>query len=383
MIGEIVGEYRIVSPLAPGGVGDVYLGEHTTLGTRAAIEIMHPQLAASTEAAQQYVEEVRTVGKIKHAGTMKIIDAGVDAAGRNYVIQEILDGDTLARRIESSGRLSVTQIGEIGRQLANVLAATHDEGLVHGDLRPDAIFLMRAGGLARGEPLKVIEFGVARLKRAVGVVIGPVYTAPELLGSGATIDWRVDAYGLGCVAFEMATGRPPFSGANADEVRAKHLEQSPPAARSHMPDVTPALDMLIGRLLSKRPEDRFSSMREIARTFEALGGGGSSRPLAPTANEMPALVMGEMSGEIKARPSQPDHPPEAPAAAAPSPMPKHEASVIAPDATAVMSKRKRSKAPLLIVLAVIVIAGSAVGIALGMRGGSSEASSTTGSSGKR
>ena len=279
------------------------------------------------------------------------------------MILEILDGDTLAKRIETSGRLSVTQIGEIGRQLAIVLAATHDENVVHGDLRPDVVFLLKAGGLARSEPIKVTEFGVAKLKRSIGMPIGPVYTAPELLGSGAEVDWRIDAYSLGCVAFEMATGRPPFLGASADEVRAKHLEHVPPSPRSLMPDVSPALDVLIGRLLSKRPGDRFSSMREVARVFEALG--GSSRPLAPTATDQPVLVLGELqakAGELQAKPLR--APVEEPQAAVIS-------SVIAPESTA-MVRTKRSRLPLAILIAVIVVAGGATAIALGMRGGAPE-----------
>jgi serine/threonine-protein kinase len=297
LIGEIVGDYKVVSQLAQGATGEVFAAAHKDTGAKAAIELVAPQLVAHP-ALQPYLEEVRAVGKIKHAGTMKILDAGVDTAGRGYVISEVLDGDTLAARIEASGRLSITQIGEIGRQLANVLAATHDENIVHGDLRPSVVFLLKAGGLSRGDAIKVTEFGVAKLKREAGIPIGPLYTAPELLGSGSTIDWRVDAYGLGCVAFEMATGKPPFTGASADEVRRKHLEQLAPAARSLMPDVSPALDVLIGRLLSKRPEDRFSSMREVARAFEALGG-SSSRPLAPTATDQPVLVLGELQGQIK------------------------------------------------------------------------------------
>jgi serine/threonine-protein kinase len=230
---------------------------------------------------------------------MKIVDA-IDAAGR-VRDHGLLEGDTLAKRTRP-------RAGCRGRRSARSAPARERargdarRGIAHGDLRLDAVFLMRQGGLARGEPVKVTEFGVADLKRAVGIAIGPVYTPPEFLGSGATVDWRVDAYGLGCVAFEMATGKPPFIGASADEVRTKHLEQVPPAARSMMPDVAPALDQLIGRLLSKRPEDRYSSMREIARAFEPFGG-GSSRPLAQTADDQPALVLGEVqaAGELAVR----------------------------------------------------------------------------------
>jgi serine/threonine-protein kinase len=378
LIGEVVGEYRIVSQLGTSAVADVFAGEHTDTGAKAAIELVHPQVAVHAEPMRQYLEVVRTVGKIKHGGTLKILDVGADATGRGYVVHELLAGETLGRRIETSGRLSITQIGEIGRQLANVLAATHDEGIIHGDVRPDVVFLLPQGGLARGEPIKVIELGVAALKRAIGIPIGPVYTAPEMLGSGEPIDWRVDAYGLGCVAFEMATGRPPFVGASADEVRTKHLEHVPPAARSLMPDVSPALDVLIGRLLSKRPGDRFSSMREIARVFEALGGGASSRPLAQTATDTPVLVLGELQakGEIQAKPV-------APSPAVPAPQVVATDSIeVAPGVTATIhrqpQKKSKSKSKLpAIVIGVVIVAGGVTALALGMRGGSSEPTNAT------
>ncbi|HEU0036696.1 MAG TPA: serine/threonine-protein kinase [Kofleriaceae bacterium] len=339
MIGEIVGEYRIAALLGYGGTGEQFLAEHVQTGAKARVEIVDAQIMASRVEVERYLSDVRTVAGIKHGGVRKVLDAGIDPGGRGYVVTEHLDGaDTLAQRIESSGRLSSTQIAEIGRQLANVLAVAHDENLVHGDLRPSVIWLMKQGGLARGEPVKLDELGVAALKRSLGIVIGPVYAAPELLGSGASVDWRVDAYGLGCVAFEMATGRPPFLGASAEEVRAKHLEQLPPAPRSLMPDVSPALDVLIGRLLSKRPEDRFSSMREVGRVFESLG--TKARPLAPTENN-PIVVLGEVQ-------------------ASPAPA-RGESRVedVRPEATAVVGPARGSRWPLAIVLGLLV-AGAAV-----------------------
>lgn len=368
MIGEIVGEYRIASPLRMGGVGEIYVGEHRELGTKAAVEVFAPQVMEHVGAVQKYLHVMRVVARVQHGGTLKLLDAGIDASGRGYVVSELIDTDPLTNRIHSLGRLSITQIGEIGRQVANVLAAMHDEGIVHGDLRPAVIHLSPEGGLARGEPVRVTELGVAELKRAIGVPIGPVYTAPELLGSGAPIDWRVDAYGLGCVAFEMATGRPPFLGASADEVRAKHLEAVPPAARSLTPDVAPSLDVLIGRLLSKRPEDRFGSMREIARAFEGVTG-GATRPMATTANDMPAVVLGELDadvgakGEIQARPAAAPTVDEGPSIIAPTgSVTLDPATPLVVPARADVTQaiaRKSSGVPIAIVIAVLVLGGGA------------------------
>lgn len=300
LIGEIIGDYRIVAPLATGGLGEIFVGEHKDRGTKAAVEVLAADTVQHAAAVQRYLHTERKIARLHHASALRFEDAGLTASGRGYVVRELIDTDTLTNRIRSLGRLSLTQIGEIARQVANFLAALHDESVIHGDLRPDVLWLVPHGGLARGEPVKVTELAVATFKRAAGLPIAPTYSAPELFTSGAAVDWRVDAYGLGCVVFEMATGRAPFIGTD-DEVRAKHLTAVPPAARSLMPDVAPSLDSLIGRLLSKSPDDRFGSMREIARAFDQLGGG--SRPLATTATEMPAVVVGELGvqGEIQAR----------------------------------------------------------------------------------
>jgi serine/threonine-protein kinase len=305
VIGEVIGDYRIFAPLAAphGGLGSVFVGEHRELGTKAAVEVLPIELMQHAGPVQKFLHTERVIGRLRHASALRLEDAGLDATGRAYVVRELIDSDTLDERIKSLGRLSLTQISEIVRQIANLLAALHDESLVHGELRPAIVLMVPQGGLARGEPVKVTQLATAALKRAAGIPIAPTYMAPELFGAAAATDWRSDAYGLGCVAFEMATGRPPFLGATDDEVRHKHLEAVPPAARSLMPDVAPSLDIMIGRLLSKQPADRFGSMREIARAFEQLGGAARTSPLAPTANELPAYVAGEVAarGEIQAK----------------------------------------------------------------------------------
>jgi hypothetical protein len=215
-----------------------------------------------------------------------------------------IEGEPLAKRITDLGRLSITQIGEIARQLANALAGVHDEGLVHGDLKSSCVFLLPQGALAR-EPVKLLEVAAAVAKRASGIPVAPVYTAPEVWSANAS-DWRIDAYSLGCVVFEMATGKPPYQG-KPEEIRAKHLSARPPSVRSMMPDVPPGLDVMLGRLMSKAPEDRYGSMREIARAFELVMG-GASRGTIPTEQGIPAFqgeiggeAAGVTSGELKAR----------------------------------------------------------------------------------
>lgn len=309
MIGETVGDYKITAALGTGGVGEVFAAEHASTGDKVMIEIVHPQVATHVEATTKYLEWMKKLTTVTHSGLVKVLDVHADPAGRSYVVRLPLEGEPLSKRIEDLGRLSLIQIGELGKQLANTLAAIHDEGVVHGDLRPQCIYLLDGG--AKGDTVKILESGAAIAKRAAGIPVGPVYTAPEVWSAAAS-DWRIDAYSLGCVVFEMATGKPPYVGKSSEEVRAKHLSARTPSARDLMPDVPPSLDVMLGRLLSKQPEDRFGSMREIARAFETQLV-GASRSLAPTPISLPAVIVGGemdsqagvMSGELEARTQPP------------------------------------------------------------------------------
>lgn len=382
MIGETVGEYKITAALGTGGVGEVFSAEHQTSGAKAAIEVVNAQF--KPEATTAYLDGARKLQTVKHAGLVPILDVGVDGAGRSYVAMAPLDGgEPLAKRIADLGRLSITQIGEIARQLAHAIAAVHDEGLVHGDIKPSCIFLLPQGAL-KTEPVKVIEVGAALAKRASGIPVPPTYTAPEVWSANAS-DWRIDAYALGCVVFEMATGKPPYIG-KPEEVRAKHLSARAPSARSMMPDVPPSLDVMLGRLLSKAPEDRYGSMREIARAFETVMG-GAARSSAPTATDTPVFKgeiagmaakdvpeAGVTSGELKAR-------------VAPAPEPKKEpetSSVVASGAVVIQPEvqpeiripssretqqiKKQGGSPLaMVIVIVVVLLGGGIAVAMMLR----------------
>ena len=320
MIGETVGGYRIVSRLGQGSTGEVFAAQHASVGTKAAIKIIAPTLAADPARLQRYLKEAQQASRINSQGTVKISEVGMPAGyGHGFLVMELLQGETLAQRIASSKRLSITQISEIGRQLATVIAAMHDDNLVHRDLRPDKIVFIRESGLVQ-----------ERIKILVGdaLLLGPThdkgapYAAPEVWRDPARSDWRVDIYALGCMLFEMATGQKPFSG-SAAELGAKHCEYQIPQARSLMPDVPPALDALIARLMGKQIEQRPKSMREIARELDTFGGG--VRPLAPTRNDTPALVIGEMTAATlqgSERPQGGELPPPAAAPALPTAAPK-------------------------------------------------------------
>src|SRR5262249_23818237 len=234
------------------------------------------------------------VSRIKHAGIVKIFDVGFHKE-QAYLIMELLEGESLAKRIERRGRMSATQLADIARQIASVLAATHDAGVTHRDLKPDNIFLVADAELGTRERVKILDFGIAKLSggtmapgaaRTVGTMGTPAYMAPEQWADSGSVDWRGDAYSLGCVAFEMACVRPPFIAHTIAEAYTKHAQVPPPSPRSVMPDLPPVVDALIVRLLAKDPAQRGASMHEIARSFAACGGGEDApHALAPTLGE--------------------------------------------------------------------------------------------------
>ena len=290
MIGDTIGNFKVVARLGRGGMGEVFVGEQVSIQTRVAIKILHREISSETDHVQRFFNEARIVSRIKHAGIVKIFDVGFHR-DHAYLVMELLEGDSLSRRIEQVGRLSATQIADFGRQIASALAATHDAGVIHRDLKPDNIFITSDQDLARRERVKLLDFGIAKLSgtlvgmspRTVGTMGTPAYMAPEQWGDSAKIDWRADAYSLGCVAFEMACGRPPFDVSTIADACARHLNTPPPSPRSLSPDLPPAVDQLILQLLAKDPAARGASMAEIARAFEALGGGDHApAPLAAT-----------------------------------------------------------------------------------------------------
>jgi len=278
VIGERIGNFRIVSQLGAGGMGEVFLGEHDKIGTKVAIKMLQPHISANTEHVQRFFNEAIAVSKIQHAGTGKIFDVGFTEAGRAYLVMEFLDGETLATRIRRLGRLPLAMVSDIGKQMTSVLEAVHRAGITHRDLKPDNVFIVADSELASGERVKILDFGIAKLSgnsggmtaTSAGSMGTPAYMSPEQWKNSKNVDWRADAYSLGCLAFEMIAGRPPFLAESIGEACAKHLSEEAPHLRSIVP--TPiALDTLIASLLAKDPDQRPKAMREIGNGFAALG----------------------------------------------------------------------------------------------------------------
>ena len=320
MIGETIGHFKIVSRLGRGGMGEVYAAEHEGIQTRVAIKILHLEVSSDTEHVKRFFNEAIIVSKIKHAGIVKISDSGFHD-GHAYLIMELLDGEPLSSRIAGRGKLSWQEATDIARQIASVLDATHRAGVIHRDLKPDNIFVVPDHELATGERVKILDFGISKLSgtmagnspKTVGTMGTPAYMAPEQWADSAQIDWRADAYSLGCVQFEMVCGTPPFECNTIFEACGKHLHSKPPVPSELTPDLPAELNDLVLRLLAKDPSERAVSMGQVARELEAIAAGvdvasvpakRTSRPASqpsltrepePTAPQRPALAAPTMT----------------------------------------------------------------------------------------
>jgi eukaryotic-like serine/threonine-protein kinase len=294
MIGETIGNYKIVSLLGTGGMGEVFLAENAAIETRVAIKVLQPGISRDQDHVQRFFNEARAVSKVNHAGTVKIFDSGV-FRDRAYLVMEFLDGETLGKRIARLNRMHGAQVSEIARQIAGVLEAVHAAGITHRDLKPDNVYLISDPEMPAGERVKILDFGIAKLTgtlggaspRTVGTMGTPAYMAPEQWNNSSDVDGRADTYSLACVAFEMLCGWPPFPAGSIGEACTHHLHTPPPHLRSVIPAMPEQLDALLDRMLAKSADGR-PPIREVAQTFAELRNARfpdvtGTVPISPTA----------------------------------------------------------------------------------------------------
>ena len=281
MIGQIAGSYRIVSKLSEGGMGVVYRAEHQMIGRVVAVKVLLPELSHHREIVTRFFNEARAATAVRHPGIVEIFDFGYMPSGQAYLVMELLQGESIARRLRRVGRMSEAEAASIIRSTSIALGAAHAHGIVHRDLKPDNLFLCPDPGVPGGERPKLLDFGIAKLTgpsspqgaslTQTGAVLGtPTYMSPEQCRGAGEVDQRADLYSLGCILFELITGRPPFTSQAPGELIANHLMEQPVSPRTLVPEVTPACEAIIMRLLAKRPEERFGTAEELAAALEPL-----------------------------------------------------------------------------------------------------------------
>jgi tRNA A-37 threonylcarbamoyl transferase component Bud32 len=260
------GRIRLVRTLGRGAMGTVHLGEDLVLGRRVAVKELTPGLAAEPEVRERFVREARALARITSPHVVQVFDLYKEG-DRQFLSMELCEGDSLAARLRKTGRLPAKEAARLGAQIAEALAAAHGRGVVHRDLKP-------ANVLFSGDDVKVVDFGLARIGDSAmtreGAVMGtPFYMAPEQT-RGAAVDARADLYALGCVLFEMLSGRPPYSGTVQEVLLAHASPASSPALDPSEIDAPQELCALVSRLLAKNPAGRPGAAKEVAAALQSV-----------------------------------------------------------------------------------------------------------------
>ncbi|HUQ04140.1 MAG TPA: serine/threonine-protein kinase [Kofleriaceae bacterium] len=275
---EVIGTYELDRILGEGGMGVVYLAEHTLLKRRVAIKLLRKSAArAVPNAVERFLNEAKATSSIEDPGVVQVFDYGQHVDGRAYIVMEYLEGERLDRRVLRMRRLSVTQTLRIGRQLALSLQSAHCHGVLHRDLKPDNILVVVDPAVSGGLRAKLLDFGICKLMKMdvrntqEGLIVGtPTYMSPEQCRGDDDLDARSDVYALGCVLYFMLTGQPLFLYRSTGELLAAHVKEAPPQASELNPNVPPALDALLARCLAKDRALRVGSMTEVVDELDAI-----------------------------------------------------------------------------------------------------------------
>ncbi len=265
----LVGRYRIERTLGAGGMATVFLAVDLKHDREVAIKVLHPELAASI-GADRFAREVHVIARLQHPHILMLIDSG-EAAGSLYYVMPFVNGESLQDRLERDKRLPLPEALRIVEHVASALSYAHDHGVIHRDIKPGNILLT-------GDQAIVADFGIARAIEAsggerlteTGLIVGtPAYMSPEQAFGEGTVDGRADVYALGCVLFEMVSGRPPFEAQSPQALLAKHATAPAPSLRACAPETPLYIDRAVSQALAKEPHQRFGSPGAFAEVLRS------------------------------------------------------------------------------------------------------------------
>ncbi len=279
--GTILGQYEIRSPLGAGGMGEVYRAHDTRLDREVAIKVLPESLTADPERLRRFEQEARAAAALNHPNILAVYQMATHE-GVSYMVSELLDGETLRERL-TRGPIPLRKAIDYAVQIAHGLAAAHDKGITHRDLKPDNLFATKDGRV------KILDFGLAKLAQPrdasgaeatiaegtePGLVMGTVgYMSPEQV-RGKMADHRSDIFAFGTILYEMVTGRQTFRKPTSAETMTAILNEDPPSISQVTAATPPGLQRVAHRCLEKNPEQRFQSASDMAFALEALSDAG-------------------------------------------------------------------------------------------------------------
>jgi len=280
--------YAIERELGGGGMARVFLAEEARLRRRVVVKVLAGELAAGVN-ADRFEREIQVAASLQQANIVPVLSAG-ETNGIPWYTMPFVEGESLRARVAAEGRLPIANVVGIMRDVARALEYAHAHGVVHRDIKPDNVLL--SGGTA-----VVTDFGIAKALSAsreapggtltqIGTSLGtPAYMAPEQAAGDPAVDHRADLYSLGCLAYELLAGHPPFHGRPPQRLLAAHITETPQPIQKLRPDAPAALSELVMRLLEKDPADRPASAAEVGRTLDATSTGDALAAI-------PALMLG-------------------------------------------------------------------------------------------
>ncbi len=284
--GDIVGNtFRISSVVGMGGMGVVYLAEHTALHRQVALKVLATELV-NEQNWLRFQAEAKTLASLNHPTFVKVYDLGIDVRAMPFYSMDYLQGYSLEERLMINGPLSLEEAISVFLEVLDGLAYAHRNGIVHRDIKPGNIMICTVDGV---KTVKVLDFGISKLVgadalksqslTAVGELFGsPFYMSPEQC-MGNAVDARSDVYSIGCTLFEVLTGFVPFEAHTALEIMTMHQEQEPPLLSDVLPDsqFPPSVDLVLKKCLAKLPPDRYQSAKELAIDLQRIKEGKDVR----------------------------------------------------------------------------------------------------------
>src|SRR5437870_236364 len=281
LVNQTISHYKILSQIGAGGMGEVWRARDTLLGRDVAIKVLPAAFSENSERLRRFEQEAQAAGALNHPNILSIYHIGTHD-GAPYIVSELLEGETLRKRMAGAA-LPQRKAIDYGLQIARGLAAAHEKGIVHRDIKPDNVFVTDDGRV------KILDFGLAKLTAATdgtsqtevptrkvntdpGTVMGTMgYMSPEQL-KGHPADHRSDIFSFGAILYEMLSGKRAFRGDSMAETMSAILREDPPDLSETNKIVSPALERVVRHCLEKNPADRFHSARDLAFAIESLSG---------------------------------------------------------------------------------------------------------------
>lgn len=371
LVGTVIaGRYKVLRRLGEGGMGVVYEAVDERLEKHVAVKVLREDFARRQDVVARFTQEAKSAARIKHENVLDVTDYGQTDDGSFFIAMELLRGTDLADVLQGEGVISQERGIEVAIQVCRALQAAHARGIVHRDMKPENVFLVRTDD--GRELVKIVDFGIAQMKdisgsaegsrklTRTGMIFGtPEYMSPEQ-AAGKPVDHRVDVYAAGVILYEMFTGRVPFVGDTFMGILTKHMFEQPPAIHQVNPaaQVSPDLESVIFKALAKDPNQRFQSMQEFADDLQRFRQGARpnaafSQPSAPVIPPTAAQVLGVQSSPGVPLSQIPGY--------SPSPLPAVPSHTVESELT---PPRRRPVLFIAFIALALVVGGVAVAVAL-------------------